>query len=287
MWFFDEENPNNSVSVNRGLAAPSTCEIEYFHKSEPTPEADTFTECHPWASAACCDESTVENQDIIKTLYGEEYHWDLCGPVSPECTRFYVQEVCLYECDANVGHYRRYKDMTKPLQAASYDAKCDPDSSLYDEGYAAANKCLHTQYDARCDEYSESYDSEYAQDKNCAHNAWEIHGMPVKASYCKAWYNACRFQPVCRGGNVLECGKSIVNDENEMQPTIISNNLGLEIGVGVAAGLSALTVIILAILVVRERIGKPVFMRVPDDEVELIGVAETKAFEDLEMVKQD
>ena len=57
----------------------------------PHPQPDSFTECHPWKEQACCSQGTVESADKLRKSYGPEYHWDRCGPLSPECERFFVQ----------------------------------------------------------------------------------------------------------------------------------------------------------------------------------------------------
>ena len=72
------------------------------------------------------------------------YHWDRCGPLSPQCERFFVQEACFYECEVNIGNYRKYTD----AEAAT----------VGHEGEG---------------------------------NQWQIHAMPIKMSYCNAFYDAC------------------------------------------------------------------------------------------------
>merc|ERR1712146_554705 len=44
---------------------------------------------------------------------------------------------------------------------------------------------------------------------NDSHNAWEVEGMPIKASYCNAWFDACRNDYFCDagGGNFFECAR--------------------------------------------------------------------------------
>jgi len=42
--------------------------------------------------------------------YGAGYEWDRCGKLSQACERFFVQEACLYECDPNIGNYRKCSD---------------------------------------------------------------------------------------------------------------------------------------------------------------------------------
>lgn len=108
MWFFGRSNPNDDVTRARNLTELDTCEVQYFHKTTPGPEPPSFTECHPWRDHACCHEKTVESSDTLRTSYGPEFHWDRCGPLSQACERFFVQEACFYECDVNVGNFRRF-----------------------------------------------------------------------------------------------------------------------------------------------------------------------------------
>ncbi|CAH1226264.1 FOLR1 [Branchiostoma lanceolatum] len=110
MWFFDQDNPNDDVTRNLGLSAPSLCHLRYLHKDTPGPEPDTFAECHPWKENSCCTEDTVSSVQKIKQSYGPEWHWDRCGPLTPACERFFVQEACFYECEPNAGLFRKYPD---------------------------------------------------------------------------------------------------------------------------------------------------------------------------------
>lgn len=64
--------------------------------------------------------------------------------MSEACQRFFVQEACFYECEVNIGNYRKYTD-------------------------------------------SEAADSDHAGFEN----KWQIHAMPIKMSYCNAFYDAC------------------------------------------------------------------------------------------------
>merc|ERR1719456_1691905 len=137
MWFFDSENPNDATSKSLGKLEPSghdTCHLQYFHKDEPGPEPEAFTECHPWKENACCVHDTVETHEKLKTGYGKEYHWDRCGPLTPECERFFVQEACFYECDPNAGLFRKWG----PNGVDAYDPKCDEYHADYDAAHATA-----------------------------------------------------------------------------------------------------------------------------------------------------
>jgi len=265
MWHFDDTNPNDQTSINVHGSVPTTCEVEYLHKKAPTPEAETFTECHPWRESACCEEKNVNSLDVLKHAYGEEYRWDLCGPLTSECERFYVQENCFYECDVNLGYYRKYKDMSNPTQKKSYDERCDDTSPQYDAAYAKnnASMCSHYKYDK----------------DNDAHNKWEINRMPIKASYCKAWFGACRDQPIVHCGNAFTCGVEVAAalPEKTDDQLALGQGLGmgtektddqLALGLGLGLGMGALVVIMVAgivVLVVKEKRGKPMFTRLGDD----------------------
>jgi hypothetical protein len=67
MWWFEggapgvsdpHTNPNDAITIALGGTVPDQCHLEYFHKDAPTPEADNFTECHPWHANACCHDET-------------------------------------------------------------------------------------------------------------------------------------------------------------------------------------------------------------------------------------
>lgn len=176
MWFFDSQNPNDDISRNLGYSPVPVedCHLQYFHKEKPSPEPETFTECHPWKDYACCHRDTVSSAQKLKESYGAEWHWDRCGPLSPECERFMVQEACFYECEPSAGLFRKFNTQ-------QYDARCDPSHDTYDQNW---------------------------QEANCngdAHNAWQMHNMPIKASYCDAWYTACKNDYFCGSGSFWDC----------------------------------------------------------------------------------
>jgi len=248
-WFFDAVNPNDATARALGKlgagATADTCHLSYLHKDTPGPEPDTFTECHPWKSKACCAHKTVETRDKLNEAYGKEYHWDRCGALSFECDRFFVQEACFYECDPNAGLYRKYHPTTVSTR---------PGATLYN-----------------------------ASDES--HNQWQMHGMPIKASYCDAWFTACRKDKFCAsaGGDYFSCGAEYkVFDEAAKQAEILKNKtlaaLQVEIqiaktteddglGVGIIVAFVAAGVVGCALLglvcciVKREKAGKPMFGR--------------------------
>merc|ERR1712070_193791 len=129
--------------------------------------------CHPWKENACCAHETVMTSQKLKEGYGKEYHWDRCGPLSPECERFFVQESCFYECDPNAGLYRKFHP------------------SVYNES-------------------------------NPDHNEWQMANMPIKASYCDAWFNACRNDKFCAsgGGSYFSCAAEYKMIDEQTQAVI-------------------------------------------------------------------
>jgi folate receptor len=178
MWWFSTDNPNNDVSTAIGHSALDTCSVSNAHtKATPTSitvENHDFKECHPWAEGACCHESTVVTPDKLNNLYGPEYHWNRCGPISQACERFYVQEACFYECDVNLGHYRKCDD--SQVAAAVYQTDgVTPCTSSWDPGCG------------------------------CFENTWQIENMPIQAAYCDAFYEACYDDLFCGSGSFFDC----------------------------------------------------------------------------------
>lgn len=85
-------------------------------------------------------------------MYPDHNPADGCGKLSSACEQFFIEEGCFYECDHNLGKWRKHED-------------CDG-----------------------------------------GNNGWEIEGMPIKASYCDAWYEACKGpeNKLCMGSNSTE-----------------------------------------------------------------------------------
>lgn len=197
MWFFDHDNnPNDMVSERLSQAGRitgvdsfpvDTCHLQYSHKptddpnhpvsntDHPNEEPTNFKECHPWAERSCCFSDTISTVDKINQLYGDEWHWDRCGKLSQACERFFVQEACFYECEPNVGLFRNHPSEGGPDSHGGTHPIFDPDD-------------------------------------NCVTNSWEVNKMPIKASYCDAWWHACQDDLFCSedDGNFFSCAKAYV-----------------------------------------------------------------------------
>jgi folate receptor len=248
MWFFDEVNPNDAMSKQLGKLNASghdTCHLSYFHKDTPGPEPDAFTECHPWKDNACCSYGTVVNATKLKEGYGAEYHWDRCGPLSPECERFFVQEACFYECDPNAGLWRKFHP------------------SIYNAS-------------------------------NDTQNDWQMSKMPIKASYCDAWFTACRQDKFCSsgGGSYFSCAAEYKEADKvaELQAQLKvaedraqanSDNDDDDVSTATIVGFVSAGVVIFGLcvfggcLIMKERSGKPLFGKLLDQPSSSTGGAQT------------
>lgn len=60
-------------------------------------------QCTPWKSRSCCTHN-VSRKVHTGSLYG--FDWNHCSVVknmSPKCQRHFIQDLCFYECEPNVG----------------------------------------------------------------------------------------------------------------------------------------------------------------------------------------
>jgi folate receptor len=131
---------------------------------------------------------------------------------------------------------------------------------------------------------------------NTAHNEWQMFKMPIKASYCDAWFTACRKDKFCAsaGGSYFSCAAEYkqvdaiqlaadlkLAQEKQKQAelaTAEAEKAKLEAEsdgvstVAIVIGFSVAGVFILAlllcgsILIMREKAGKPVFGRLLNSE---------------------
>jgi len=261
------DNPNDlvtaaiigSVDNKAGFnSSDQTCEVAYYHKvGPPTPETEDFTECHPWHANACCHQATVVTPEAINKAYGAGYEWDRCGPMSQACERFFVEEACMYECDANMGVFRKYTDEEKAL--------CTADGVAANATVTKADGSTYTCVGAE--------------------NAWEIHQMPIKASYADAFYRACANDYFCDSGSFWDCHAEYHAHLAELaaNKTKAEEKLKLELEAekknkdkGLPAWAIALIVVLsllgllcctlFLVLVVKEKQGKPMFVTMADDK---------------------
>lgn len=145
------------------LAAVSACEVchlHYFHKdvaSKTTMTSSSY--CKEYKDEACCTAEVAAGVGDAQQgyLYPDHNPATGCGKLSSTCEAFFIEEGCFYECDHNLGKWRKHDD-------------CDDES---------------------------------AAGTDWAENGWQIEGMPIKASYCDAWFEACKGpdNKLCMGVN--------------------------------------------------------------------------------------
>ena len=167
------------------------CLVSYLHKvGPPTKQTADFTECHPWHANACCHEATVVTPEAINNAYGAGYEWDRCGKLSQACERFFVEEACMYECEANIGAFRKYTDEEKTLCTA--------------EGVAVGATVTKPSDGSSYTCVDGGIDGWTGLPKN-DEGVWQIKHMPIKASYADAFYRACFNDQFCDSGSFWDC----------------------------------------------------------------------------------
>ena len=155
-----------------------------------------------------------------------------------------MEEACLYECDANLGAFRKYSDEEKAL--------CTADGVAVGATVTKAD--------------GSSYTCVKKGDSENAENAWEIHQMPIKASYADAFYRACANDYFCDSGSFWTCHAEYhahLKSEAEKDEGLPAWAIALIVVLS-AAGL--LCCILFVVLVVKEKQGKPMFLTMPDDK---------------------
>jgi folate receptor len=101
----------------------------------------------------------------------------------------------------------------------------------------------------------------------CLNNTWEIKGMPIKASYCDAWFRTCFNDQFCGGndGNFFSCAAYYSESQLTPAPTSSPTSSGSTgLSTGVIITIVVLSVFILVVLLIlgvtfyRERHGDPI-----------------------------
>ena len=216
-------NPNDEITAaiigtldnKAGYDVSSqTCEVAYYHKvGPPTPEGPDFTECHPWHANACCHEATVVTPKAMNEGYGAGYEWDRCGPMSQACERFFVEEACMYECEASISAFRKYSDEEKAL--------CKADGVAVGANVKKADGSTYT-----C--VPDAWDPKNSE------NSWEIHQMPIKASYADSFYRACANDQFCDSGSFWDC-KGLYHEHLDAEAALANETAANETAAAAAA----------------------------------------------------
>ena len=92
-------------------------------------------------------------------------------------------------------------------------------------------------------------------------DTWEIYQLPIKGDYCDAWFDACRFDSFCGDGDFFSCSKIYAPPPS---PPVLTS--GIIAGIVIGSILLVMAIIVLAFLIRRERLGRPVFHRIDMDD---------------------
>merc|ERR1712129_10645 len=98
-------------------------------------------------------------------------------------------------------------------------------------------------------------------------HSWKVYGMPIKASYCDAWFRACRNDYFCASdsGSYFSCGLEYeLADKAAGEAGDNAVNIGLVVGICVAALMLVALIGFICFVRNREQKGNPYFSA-PDD----------------------
>ena len=159
-------------------------------------------------------------------------------------------EACFYECEVNTAFYRKYTD-------DQYSFCCQ------------GSNCNNGTYSATLN---------YTCTGN--ENQWQLHAMPIKASFADSWYRACAEDYFCGTGDYFDCANNYHSEqarlaalaaEREANLTAALANVqsdDLQNWVIPVAVVGAILILILCgftiLLICKEKSGEPVFKSLGD-----------------------
>ena len=122
-------NPQGSCEV---------CHLHHYHKNVSNPEiwGDNVAFCREYKYESCCAGDTVKSIYSNSKLYGD-YNLEACG-LSSACKQYFIEESCFYECDKNLGKWRRYGQTDGDCTNNGWEIKDAPvKASYWDSWYEA------------------------------------------------------------------------------------------------------------------------------------------------------
>lgn len=204
------------------------------------------------------DNENNPNDDITRLLWGEEKKVDQChlnyfhketpspeGDGMGECHPW-KNRAC---CDkGTVGSV----DQINEAYGEGYEwNRCGPMSQAC-ERFFVMESCFY-ECEPSAGLYRKFNDS---QKEHLEYNEWQMHKMPIKKSFCSAWYDACYNDYFCGKGDYFECeahyNLKLKEAEDEKSKNMI-------IGISVAGAVAAVGILGAILLVWKERSGSPVF----------------------------
>ena len=115
------------------VSACEVCHVHYFHKDVATATVMTSNSyCKEYQDQACCTAEVAKGVGDAQTgyIYPDHNPANGCGQLSSACEAFFIEEGCFYECDHNLGKFRKHHDCgdngweieAMPISAAYCDA---------------------------------------------------------------------------------------------------------------------------------------------------------------------
>jgi folate receptor len=88
-------------SIGLNTDSYDLCIDSKFHKQKPGPESSLYSQCEPWKEYSCCTKNTTKRAHEETNHYN--FNFNNCGkPMSKECKRHFIQDLCFYECEPYV-----------------------------------------------------------------------------------------------------------------------------------------------------------------------------------------
>ena len=98
--FLNEEVQSHSHSHSK---VEGRCLRGAKHKSEPSPEDDSYKACRLFKNSSCCT-SEFTNQLAVENVQRiGNFSWTLCGNLSKRCQEYMIGVECFYSCSPYVG----------------------------------------------------------------------------------------------------------------------------------------------------------------------------------------
>jgi len=212
------------------------------------------------------DHENNPNDAVTRTLFGDEKTVDQChlnyfhkdGPPSPEgdgmseCHPWKNNACCHKDTVTSV-------DQINEAYGEGYEwDRCGPMSQAC-ERFFVMEACFY-----ECEPSAGLFRKWDEGQKDAEdYNEWQITKMPIKKSFCDAWYDACYNDYFCGKGNYFECQeyyeKNKMEEEEKKKDDEKKYKKTLTIAIAVVGAIAAVGILSAAVLAFKEKQGKAIF----------------------------
>jgi len=210
------------------------------------------------------DATTVARGDTVPTECKLEY-FHKSGPPTAESDDFsechpYKKSSCCHEATVTTH------DALNEAYGEGFEWDRCGQMSQACERFFVQEACLY-ECDVNAGLFRKYNDSQVVADPENT-NTWQMEGMPIKASYCDAWYTACYNDFFCGGasGDYFECSKlySPTRATDDGDDTKVKMPVWAWIAIGLLAVLMVAACIFLGVTVKKEMAGEPLFTKIDE-----------------------